>query len=228
MNQPRPALFIGSSTQGLDVARAVEFNLKDDADVTLWCSGVFGLSHGTLQSLVAALDRFDFAVLVLTPDDLLSSHDVVSQAPRDNVLFELGLFMGRLGPTRTFIICSDAAMKLPSDLAGVTVAHYESRRVTTEPKAAVSPACFDIRQSVRSLAFTPARSGERLQSAASAVEGISDRVTRLVHLLARSRVLELEVITKQFGFFLTDDNTDKLLGDLKELERATTTNDSNG
>ena len=95
MNQPRPALFIGSSTQGLDVARAVEFNLKDDADVTLWSSGVFGLSHGTLQSLVAALDRFDFAVLVLTPDDLLSSHDVVSQAPRDNVLFELGLFMGR-------------------------------------------------------------------------------------------------------------------------------------
>jgi Predicted nucleotide-binding protein containing TIR-like domain len=228
MSHPRPALFIGSSTPGLDVARAVEINLKDDAEVTVWCSGVFGLSHGTLQSLVAALDRFDFAVLILTPDDVISSHDISSQAPRDNVLFELGLFMGRLGPTRTFVVCSDAAMKLPSDLAGVTLAHYESRRIATEPKAAVSPACFDIRQSVRSLGFTPARSGERLASAATAVESISERVTRLVHLLARSRVLELDVITKQFGPVLPRDFATKLLKDLRELEEATTDNDRNG
>ena len=167
MNQPRPALFIGSSTLGLDVARAVEVNLKDDAEVTVWCSGVFGLSNGTLQSLVTALDRFDFAILILTPDDVISSRDISSQAPRDNVLFELGLFMGRLGPKRTFVICSDAAMKLPSDLAGVTLAHYESRRIAIEPKAAVSPACFDIRQSVRSLSFTPSRSSEHLNSVAT-------------------------------------------------------------
>ena len=207
------------------MARAVEVNLKDDAEITVWCSGVFGLSHGTLQSLVAALDRFDFAVLVLTPDDMVASRDVTSQAPRDNVLFELGLFMGRLGPTRTFAVCSDAAMKLPSDLAGVTVAHYESRRIATEPKAAVSPACFDIRQSVRSLGFTEQRGGQRLQNAATTVESISERVTRLVHLLARSRVLELEVITKQFGPVLPHDFATKILKDLRELDEASTGND---
>jgi len=227
MNEPRPALFIGSSSQGLDVARAVEVNLKDDAEVTVWCSGVFGLSHGTLQSLVAALDRFDFAILILTPDDVVSSRDVSSQAPRDNVLFELGLFMGRLGPTRTFVVCSDAAMKLPSDLAGVTLAHYDSRRIASEPKAAMSPACFDVRQSIRSLGFTPARGGERLENAATAVESISERVTRLVHLLARSRILELEVITKQFGPVLPRDFATKILKDLRDLEDASTDNDRN-
>jgi len=205
----------------------VEVNLKDDAEVTVWCSGVFGLSHGTLQSLVAALDRFDFAILILTPDDVVSSRDVSSQAPRDNVLFELGLFMGRLGPTRTFVVCSDAAMKLPSDLAGVTLAHYDSRRIASEPKAAMSPACFDVRQSIRSLGFTPARGGERLENAATAVESISERVTRLVHLLARSRILELEVITKQFGPVLPRDFATKILKDLRDLEDASTDNDRN-
>ena len=48
--------------------------------------------------MVYSLDRFDFAILVLTADDLVASRDVLSTAPRDNVLFELGLFMGGLGP----------------------------------------------------------------------------------------------------------------------------------
>ena len=60
----------------------------------MWHQGVFDLSSGTLESLVAAIDDYDFATLVLTPDDLLEKRDVTGRCPRDNVLFELGLFMG--------------------------------------------------------------------------------------------------------------------------------------
>ena len=63
---------------------------------------------GTLEALVRMLDRFDFAVLVITPDDVVSIRGDIRQAPRDNVMFELGLFMGRLGPARTFAVCSDS------------------------------------------------------------------------------------------------------------------------
>ena len=121
-----PCVFVGSSTEGLNVARAIQFQLKDNARVSIWNDGVFGLSHGSLEALVRSLDRFDFAVLVITPDDVVLSRTVESQAPRDNVMFELGLFMGHLGRDRTFGICGDSPdMKLPSDLAGVSLARYD-------------------------------------------------------------------------------------------------------
>jgi len=85
----------------------------------LWPALVLLLSRRALRSVLVALacagpllrlgvaevwPRFDFAALVLTADDLTASRQVVSLGPRDNVLFELGLFMGRLGRSRTFVI----------------------------------------------------------------------------------------------------------------------------
>jgi predicted nucleotide-binding protein len=92
----RPALFVGSSSEGLDLARAVRALLADDAEVTLWNEGFFAITDTFIESLVNALPRFDFAALLLTPDDLTTSREVSTLGPRDNVLFELGLFMGRL------------------------------------------------------------------------------------------------------------------------------------
>lgn len=122
----RPVVFIGSSVGGLPVAQALQLNLDRVAEVILWSQGVFGLSEGTLESLVGQVGNFDFAVLVLTPDDLTLSRGGESPSPRDNVLFELGLFMGGLGRSRTFIVYDrTAGLKLPSDLAGVTPATYQ-------------------------------------------------------------------------------------------------------
>src|SRR5207249_2999131 len=101
----------------------------------------FGLSTGSLESLVNALDRFDFAALIITPDDVITTRGETSQAPRDNIMFELGLFMGGLGRSRTFAISSNSrVMRLPSDLAGVTVARYDTERTDGNIIAAVSPA----------------------------------------------------------------------------------------
>ena len=139
-----PRLFIGSSAEGLPLAKAIESILFRDAEVTLWSSGIFGLSEGTLEALVTRLSQFDFAALVLTPDDLTESRATLRQAPRDNVLFELGLFMGRLGRNRTFIVYNeDEQPKLPTDLAGVTAATFKNR-TDGNKQAQVSPACTQI------------------------------------------------------------------------------------
>jgi len=64
----KASLFIGSSSEGLDLARAIRTSLADDAEVTLWNEGFFALGNTFIESLVTALPRFDFAVLLLTPD----------------------------------------------------------------------------------------------------------------------------------------------------------------
>ena len=85
----RAALFIGSSTEGLDFARTVRSLLAEDAEVTLWNEGFFALGNTFIESLVNAQPRFDFAAVVLTPDDLVTSREVATLGPRDNALFEL-------------------------------------------------------------------------------------------------------------------------------------------
>ncbi|HVT17567.1 MAG TPA: TIR domain-containing protein [Thermoanaerobaculia bacterium] len=149
---PKPRLFVGSSQEGLEVARAVEFQLADDGEVTLWNEGVFGLGRGNLESLVLALDTFDVAVIVLTPDDLLVSRDDEYRSVRDNVLIELGLFLGRFGRERTFIVFDrDSGIKVPSDLAGVSFATFSSKRTDGNLTAALGPSCTQIRSALRRL-----------------------------------------------------------------------------
>ncbi len=79
----KPTLFIGSSAEGLEIARAIELNLERDAEITIWNNGLFGLGMGTLETLVKSLDNFDFAALVLTPDDVVATHGNITDSPRD-------------------------------------------------------------------------------------------------------------------------------------------------
>ena len=122
----RASVFIGSSAEGLPVAEAIQVNLDYACEVTIWSQGIFGLSGGTLESLVDKLESFDFAILVLTPDDVEISRGESKQAPRDNVLLELGMFIGALGRKRSFIVYDRGKeLKIPSDLAGVTPATFQ-------------------------------------------------------------------------------------------------------
>jgi hypothetical protein len=147
----KPSVFIGSSTKGEPIARAVEKNLEFRAETLLW-QHMFPQGKATLESLVHAADGIDFAVLVLTPDDLTESKGEVMSSPRDNVLFELGLFMGRLGRERTFAVYSrDEKLKLPTDLSGITWAEYSPHRNWNNLSAEVSPACTPILVAITNL-----------------------------------------------------------------------------
>src|SRR6185369_15374111 len=97
----KPKTFIGSSVEGLSVAYAVQQNLQYQSEVTVWDQGIFHLSTSALDSLTEVLDRSDFGVFVFTPDDILNIRGEENRAVRDNVLFELGLFIGRLGKLRS-------------------------------------------------------------------------------------------------------------------------------
>src|SRR5450759_5252398 len=108
----KPSLFIGSSVEGVRIAYAAQQNLRVGAEVTVWDQGVFQLSKTSLESLLAILDATDFGMFVFSPDDIVTIRGEESRAVRDNVLFELGLFVGRLGRERSFILIPENATDL--------------------------------------------------------------------------------------------------------------------
>jgi CRP/FNR family transcriptional regulator, cyclic AMP receptor protein len=85
-----PAIFIGSSGEGLAIARAISDSLKRQPFVpNLWSESIFECSKTTIESLIQATTQSDFAVLVLTADDVTRSRGRSKPSPRDNVLFEM-------------------------------------------------------------------------------------------------------------------------------------------
>jgi predicted nucleotide-binding protein len=149
---PQPRLFIGSSAENLPVAREIQSGLSHDKMiVSVWTDGVFRASKTAVESLLVAVRASDFAVLLITPDDIVVSRDIESPAPRDNVVFELGLFMGLLGRERTLVVKPRGVnIKMPSDLLGFTPLEYAAGTPDTLASR-IASVCNDIRKTVQSL-----------------------------------------------------------------------------
>lgn len=143
----QPHIFIGSSVEGLDVGRAIQNEFAHDRFVVRpWASSVFEASVNTIDALQAEAAFVDFAVLVLKPDDILELRGTRIAAPRDNVIFELGLFMGTLGKHRTFMVHPQGVdLRIPTDLLGVTPLTYGIYHSPAELAARVGPVCNQIR-----------------------------------------------------------------------------------
>lgn len=173
-----PSLFVGSSTEGLEFARAARGLLSKDVEVTLWNEGFFRLGDTFIETLVNALPRFDFALLVITPDDFVRTREAAGFGPRDNVLFELGLFMGHLGRSRTFLLHQEGAVKIPTDLSGMTAATYDWPREDRSYQGAIAAACDMIRNAIRDLGVTEAKLGREVNKLRSRQDRHEDELSR--------------------------------------------------
>jgi hypothetical protein len=142
MNKPR--IFLGSSGKQAKLLQAITRGLEDVADVEPWTT-TFNPGRSTLDRLVELSQEVDFAAFVFAQDDWTETDasDSAQASPRDNVVFEAGLFGGALGIRRTFILHANGS-KLPSDLLGLTAVRYdpatspaEVRSINQKPRKAI-------------------------------------------------------------------------------------------
>lgn len=133
----KPRIFLGSSGKQEKLLRALTRGLADVAEVEPWTT-TFNPGVSTLERLVELTGEVDFAAFVFAQDDWTSAPadaDGAGQAsPRDNVVFEAGLFGGVLGMRRTFILHASGA-KLPTDLLGLTCVRYGDASTPAEVRA---------------------------------------------------------------------------------------------
>lgn len=145
----KPRLFIASSAESLAIAEAVNVNLDHDFEVTIWKNGTFKLSSTTIDDLVEKSSSVDFALFIFAPDDIATIRSRKEHVVRDNVLFEMGLFVGSIGKERSFILKPRGVeMHLPTDLLGTTPADYESDRSDGDLVSATNRACSLIKAEV--------------------------------------------------------------------------------
>jgi len=147
---PRPGLFVGCSVEALPIARELQSGLSHDPIIVkVWTDSIFGASRFPIEDLEREISNSDFAALVLAADDIVISRHNKREAPRDNVIFELGLFMGALHRQRTFLVCPrNTDLKIPTDLLGIKPLLY-----TTEPSddlsALIAPVCNELRKIIQ-------------------------------------------------------------------------------
>jgi len=152
---PKPRLFIGSAKEDVKIAEAIKNKLQSSGDVeaTLWTDKtVFRLSGITLMSLIEALNNYDFSILVATPDPRIKLNPSELPVPRDNVIYEMGLFAGRLGYERVFIVIPEnVGLHLATDLEGLNFGHFDPHLFKNNPDGAISRVCEEILLRVKEL-----------------------------------------------------------------------------
>ena len=200
---PKPRIFIGSSSPNLNAARALADGLRGRGFVPLvWDQQLFRQMNSTLDELLRiSREEVEFAVFVWGASDVIISNRRSLPAPRDNVVFETGLFLGVLGKQRTFMVVDQTIeLKIPTDFQGITRSHYDASLLGTNDIAALDSACNVIDRSIRQ-------------------RKISDYLLRLqgqwISLFAAGPFLghpvktdNIEIIVEENGIFLTGSSGD--------------------
>ena len=158
----KPRVFIASSSEALDIANATQSNLEKFAECTVWNQNVFKLSKTLLDSLVLCLNKADFGIFVFSLDDIAKIRTEKFRIVRDNVLLELGLFIGRLGIERCFILMPEQNedFHLPTDLLGLKPGEYDIDREDGNIRAALNSLCQEIVEEIKTRGkFSPSEIG---------------------------------------------------------------------
>ncbi|MET3937076.1 nucleotide-binding protein [Arthrobacter sp. OAP107] len=211
-------LFIGSSSEGKDVAERLHAGLDRHGltESTVWTHGVFRPSQHPLAALVGSAQASDFAVMVLSPDDDVESRESKTQAPRDNVIFELGLFMGALGPERTYMVLPKGVdLKLPTDLAGITYLPYPIRQ-DGNMAAALNGVVLDIIDEVRRLGPRIARDGPTSQTESETIRDVEALAKKALSEVAREPQTRRETAQNAVPGLLAASHAEQTLKALEE------------
>jgi len=168
----RPAVFIASSRESVGIAEAVHEQLESHAEVTVWKDNFFQPSQFALESLVVGVNKFDFAIFVFAADDVAVIRNKTHNVARDNVVFELGLFIGALGREQCFILTprGETNLHLPSDLAGLTPIEFDDKRTDGNMVAAVGPATTKIKRAMESRGQTNVKRAEQHPAPVSPID----------------------------------------------------------
>ena len=75
-----------------------------------------------IEKLIQETETSGYAIALLTPDDLVENGN---NRARQNVILELGYFLGKIGKERIRIIVRDN-VEIPSDLQGILYEKYDS------------------------------------------------------------------------------------------------------
>lgn len=150
--EPLPEVFIASSGQNVGLVYDVQRNIEEIADVTPWVRG-FPPSSIILDELIKIAARSDFGIFIFAPDDATKIKGKKLKSVRDNVIFEAGLFTGKLGRERCFVIVPKGQqdLRIPTDLDGLILLDFKPSQADT--RAALGPACNDIKKAIQDLGF---------------------------------------------------------------------------
>ncbi len=142
-------VFIGSSVEGLEVARKIQEKLDYDGySVWIW-EDVYNLSTQTLERLEEIKSNYHFGIFILSADDLQLKRDNLQWSARDNVVLELGFFMGFIGRKRCFVVAPRGIdIDLPTDISGLTIATYDVKKPLI---SAIGPAVNKIRETIEEI-----------------------------------------------------------------------------
>ncbi|MFD0892456.1 nucleotide-binding protein [Luteolibacter ambystomatis] len=123
-----PQVFIGSSSEAEPFAKQVQDELSSVANCTIW-KKTFDFGNSAYEDLMRKLSLYDYGVLIASRDDVAKSRGVKLDVARDNIIFEFGLFAGRLGRHRSFLM-AESGVKIPSDLSGITLPFFKTAKNT--------------------------------------------------------------------------------------------------
>lgn len=145
-----PRIFIGCSSEAIEIAEAVRFKLEEVADCQMWDDNILELNQYTFKEIERNIRESDYCIFILSGDDKTISRNNELPSPRDNVILEIGLSVGILGSDKTFILKdSNCKIKVPSDLSGVILGRFNSN--SKNIVSSVSPFCFQIREKIKNV-----------------------------------------------------------------------------
>jgi parallel beta-helix repeat protein len=142
----KPTIFIGSSAEARELTTRLADLLEASGAVTVlpWYNA-FNFGFAAIEDLARRLDEVDFAAFVMRADDQVRTREQTQGVTRDNVVFELGLFMGKLNRDRTFALV-EQGVTLPTDFKGVTHLPIGSTSSAEEPVSLEGPVAAMVKQ----------------------------------------------------------------------------------